>query len=135
MLSIALVRSLAEERMAANFTDLPVKYENIPFAQPDDGRWVEFFVELDRTKSRAIGRGLKRTPGQLRIVVRFPFGMGMGDGWEVAQKIGEIFDSVTSTSQNSYLKFRCASASSGGRVDSSYSIVVTVPFLFDGDDR
>lgn len=121
--------------MVSSFVDLPVKFENAVFTQPADGRWVEFFVEQDRTKPRAIGRGLTRTTGRLRAVVRFPTGEGMGDGWVVADKIGEIFDSETLAFQDSYLKLKCATAYSGGRIDSSYSIVVVVPFEFDGDDR
>ncbi len=135
MSSRLLIRQLSEQYMTANFTAKPVKFENTVFTQPQDGEWVEFFVETARTKPRTIGRGLTRTHGQLRIVVRFPVGEGMGDGWVVADQVGTLFDSLTLPYQGSYLKFKCASASSGGRIDSSYSIVVTVPFEFDGDDR
>lgn len=97
-------RRAIENRFAANYSATGVKYENVPFDQPDNSSWVAITVLSGEGQTASIGTGssqLKRFSGIIQMDVYTVEDGGTSGGRQLADTIATIFDNVQFSSGSS----------------------------------
>ena len=91
-------RRAIEQRFQDNFTTYPVKYENVPFTQPEGNPWVALTILSGGGEIGSLGTGmtsrLERFSGIIQIDIYTPEDDGTKTAREAADTIAAIFDVV-----------------------------------------
>lgn len=126
-------RRAIEERMAANFTAIPCRYENAPFQDlktPYCALWVR------RGEGRQITLGdtpqLQRWVGVIMVQVFVPVDTGTQAALQHADSIAAVFNRAEFSVANSGLiRCRVASLETVGDRNGWHQVNVTVPYQRD----
>ena len=92
-MSFADERRAFETRMTDNWTGQPVKYENIPFNQPDGSPWIQMTILPGSGLNASIGttRSVQRHVGIIQFDVYVPEMTGTGTARTIADSIATIW--------------------------------------------
>ncbi len=126
-------RRAFEARFAANFTALPIKYENIPFDQPVTG-WVAITVIPAGGGRSSIGTTVKRHRyvGNLQIDIFVPEDTGTSAARSHADTIDTIFrDQQFSAGVSGTITCNTPVYVTGGVEDGFYRAILTTPYHRD----
>jgi hypothetical protein len=89
-------RHAIEARFSANYSSTQVKYENVPFAQPDETSWVALTILSGGGEVNSLGTGmssrLERFSGIIQIDIYTVEDAGTKTARELADTIAAIFD-------------------------------------------
>lgn len=127
-------RRAIQSRMNANFTALPVRYENQPFVRPDATPWVDFQVLRGEGRRASIGitRPLHRYAGVIQATIHVKEDSGTGTTDAHADTIEAIFRDVQFSAGNSgTITCRTPTAVSLGVDDGWHRTVVSVAYHRD----
>ena len=98
-------RVAIESRFADNYSSTVIKYENVPFVQPDGASWVALTVLSGEGVPASIGTGigsrLDRFSGIVQIDIYTVEDVGTKTARQLADTIGAIFDNVQFSSGSS----------------------------------
>jgi len=91
-------RHAIEKRFEANYSSTDVKYENVPFTQPDNGSWVALVILSGDGQNGSIGTGmssrLERFSGIIQVDIYTVEDGGTKSARDLADIIAAIFDNV-----------------------------------------
>ena len=98
-------RVAVESRFASNYSSTVVKYENVPFAQPEAVSWVALTILSGEGSAASLGTGngsrLDRFSGIVQIDIYTVEDVGTKTARQLADTIGAIFDNVQFSSGSS----------------------------------
>lgn len=126
-------RRAFEARLSANFTTLPIKYENVPFKQPATA-WVAITVIPAGGERISIGTTVKRHRyvGNLQIDIFVPEDTGTSAARGYADTIDIIFrDQQFSAGVSGTITCRTPTYISGGVQDGYYRAILNVAYYRD----
>ncbi len=126
-------RRAFEARLAANFTTLPIKYENVPFDQPTTP-WIAITVLPAGGERISIGTTVKRHRyvGNLQIDIFVPEDTGTSAVRGYADTIDTIFrDQQFSAGSSGTITCRTPAYVPGGVKDGYYWAILTVAYYRD----
>ncbi len=126
-------RRAFEARMAAQFTALPIKYENVPFKQPTTG-WVDFQILPAGGGRISVGTTVKRHRylGNLQIDIYLPEDTGSSDARSHADTIEAIFrDQQFSAGDSGTITCRTPVYVKGGIVKGYLRGILSIPYQRD----
>ena len=126
-------RHAIEERFKSNYSSTEVKYENVPFTQPDEESWVALTILSGGGQNNSIGTGmssrLERFSGIIQIDIHTPEDGGTKPARNLADTIAAIFDNVQFNQGNSgTITTRVPSFSTLGITKGWHHSVVSVPY-------
>jgi|TARA_Y100000310_G_C20704101_1_gene833182 hypothetical protein len=126
-------RAAIERRFGANYSATDVKYENVPFTQPERTSWVALTILSGSGTNESIGTGmssrLERFAGIIQIDVYTVEDGGTGAARNLADTIGAIFDNVQfSHGSSGTITTRVPSYSTRGIEDGWHHSVVSVAY-------
>ena len=126
-------RRAFEARMAANFTALPIMYENVVFNQPTTG-WVSFMILPTGGDRISIGTTVKnyRYLGTLQIDIYVPEDTGSDACRAHADTIESIFrDQQFSAGDSGTITCRTPAFITGGVTNGYLRGIVSIPWQRD----
>ncbi len=126
-------RRAFEARLAANFTALPIRYENVPFNQPTTG-WVAITVIPAGGDRISVGTTVKRHRylGNLQIDIFVPEDSGTSTARGHADTIEAIFrDQQFSAGVSGTITCRTPTYVTGGVENGYYRAILTTPYQRD----
>ena len=126
-------RRAFEARMSANFSALPIKYENVPFNQPVTG-WVAFTIIPVGGDRITIGTTVKRYRyiGNLQIDIFVPEDTGSAVCRAHADTIESIFrDQQFSAGVSGTITCRTPAYITGGVGGGYYRGILNIPYQRD----
>ncbi len=99
-MSFADERRAIENRFSSNFTATKVKYENVPFDQPDNASYVGLVILSGNGESTTIGVGgsgrrNRRYAGIIQVDIFSPEDGGTNAARVLADTIDAIFENVS----------------------------------------
>lgn len=98
-------RVAVESRFSGIYSSTTVKYENVPFVQPDAASWVALTVLSGQGVAASLGTGsgsrLDRFSGIIQIDIYTVEDSGTKAARQLADTIGAIFDNVQFSSGSS----------------------------------
>jgi hypothetical protein len=114
-------------------SDWPVQYQNIPFTEPADGKFVRFTILNGESTRRSLGENPnRRHPGAVMIQIFVPDGGGTKSAREIADKIEPLFADKSIQSGTSWISFDDVSIVPVGKVENGrFQLNVSAPFLRD----
>lgn len=113
--------------------NIPVQYENAPFQEPADGRFVRFTILNGESARRALGaNALRRHPGVIMVQVFTPGEQGTKPGRALADSVVAVLQEKVIQSGTDWIETLDASLASLGKVENGrHQFSVTVPFQRD----
>lgn len=133
-MSFADERTAIEARFAANFSANPVKYENVPFDQPDAASWVALTILPGDAIPVSIGtaRRVERHSGIIQIDVYTVEDGGTKAARTLADSVAGVFRNVQFSSGNSgTISTGAPSLTTLGVAEGWFHLVVSVTYHRD----
>lgn len=93
-MSFADERAEIQNHLEVNWLDTPVAWQNITFTPPNNSEWIRLNILNGSTEYRAMPL-LKRYNGIINVQIFVPIKTGTSIARDYADKISDIFDSVT----------------------------------------
>lgn len=133
MVNFNLERQAIEERLAANYSAVPIKYENLSFVPPTNTSWIALTILTGSAFQASLGTGnssrLTRFSGIIQIDIYTPEGVGTKSAKDIADVISAIYDNVQFSSGSSgTITCRVPDYKTLGIVDGWYHAVVSVAY-------
>jgi hypothetical protein len=132
-MSFADERRAIEARFAANFSTLPVAYENVPFAQPASGGFVRLTIRPAGARQASTGSSpLQRYAGLIVADIFVPENTGTATARAHADTVEAIFRQAQFSAGNSgTITCRTPSIEAVGVRDGWFQLSVSVPYQRD----
>jgi hypothetical protein len=118
-----------ESRFAANFTALPIAWQNVEFEPTPDIAYVEFGVFEADSIAVALSDVLYRNVGTISVNIYVPLNTGLQTAKGYADSVKTIFAGQTFNS----ITCRAASVTTLGEVDGWHVTNVSVPYFWDSE--
>jgi len=127
-MSFDLIREKVFARLAANYTDTGIAYENKEFDPVSGAAWIRATIqEADSSVAGLGSTNLYRNPGIISIQVFTKLGGGTKEGNDIAESIVSIFNGATFDGINC----RASSIDRVGESEGWYQLNVTTPYYWD----
>ncbi len=132
-MSFADERRAIETLLSDNFNDLPIKFESIPFDQPNDAGWVALTILGGEGNQIALGNSdLQRYSGVIQLDIYLPADTGTQVARTHADTLEVIFRHKQFSSGNSgTITTRTPWYATRGVESEWYHAVVTVSYMRD----
>lgn len=131
-------RKFAETRFASEMSidnpGVPIEWDNLPFEQPDSGRWVCFCIAENPEKQITIGRKMiVRTTGFIQIDVLDREEMGKVYAQKLANYCAEIFGYRKFKGENISVSFWEKHVGGPMRAKEFIRVSARIFFTYDGE--
>jgi len=132
-MSFADERQAVEARLSDNWTTTPIAYENVPFSEPSNGRYVAVHVLTGQgTQEDICPSPRHRYQGLIQIRITVPANEGTELAKSYADTISALFRSVSfSAGSSGTILCRTPSILSLGVQDGQFTLVISVPYQRD----
>jgi hypothetical protein len=132
-MSFADERQAVEARLSDNWTTTPIAYENVPFSEPSNGRYVAVHVLTGQgTQEDICPSPRHRYQGLIQIRITVPANEGTELAKSYADTISALFRSVSfSAGSSGTILCRTPSILSLGIQDGQFTLVISVPYQRD----
>ena len=91
MIDFTTTREIVESFISANFTDCPVKYENVGLDAKDLEKWIAVFDRVSVSEAVEMGEDSPFLMGGVIIIQIFtPIGSGTSGGRTIAQDVSDL---------------------------------------------
>ena len=128
-MSFSTARRDIENRLSDNWATTPIAWENVPFVPPNDEAWISLSIFEDDVRRITIGNpGTHRVMGIITISINIPESTGTKLARDHADSLAPIFRDK----QFNGITCREAKLGNGGTKDGWYTMVLSVPFYWDG---
>ena len=135
-MSVETERRTLEKLLRDNWTTTPIQYDNVPFKQPSDKKWITLTIVSGDGARLEVGGPpyTTRYIGVIMIQIFTPAGRGTATAKRYATSLSNIYRNKTLTiSANEYILTREPDFVRGGVEQSTglYQMNVNIPFWRD----
>ena len=126
-------RQAIEERLASNYTALPIRFENAPFRETSTA-YCALFIRRGEGRQVTLGDGAQhhRWTGLIIVQVFYPEDTGTAAALQQATTIGDIFRRQEfSVSGSGLIRCRVPSIETVGVRNGWFQVNITTPYLRD----
>lgn len=125
-------RKAIEQRLGANWTTTPIKYENAPFKETQASHVAVFIRRGDGLQASLGTAPLRRWAGLIIVQIFVTLGTGTQTALAYASTIAAIFDRQEfSTGASGLIRCRVPAVAFVGEKQGWYQTNVTVPYIRD----
>ena len=128
-MTFTAARNTIQNHFNTNFKTTIIKWDNVPFENPNDSAWVQFHVLNNLGRQVSTGAPTKRFRrfGIIMAQIYTPEGSGQTIAMSIADEIADIFDGLTVNE----IRFWDVSVKEVGTFEGWYRVNVVADFLFD----
>lgn len=132
-MSFADERQAVEKRLSDNWTTTSIAFENVPFSEPANGRYLSVHVLTGQGTQQDISTSPRhRYEGLIQVRVVVPANEGTELAKTYADTISALFRSVSfSAGSSGTILCRTPSIQSLGIQDGQFTVVISVPYQRD----